>query len=177
MDDDIQEKYKLDSVITLVDAKHIMPRLDEEKPEGVENEAVEQVAFADKIILNKVDLAEGEAELLKIEGRLRNINPTASIHRCSYSQVHPKELLGVDAFSLQRVLDMDPEFLSPDQEHQHDPSVVSVACRVDGEVHIQMLSSWIQYLIEEQGANLFRYKGIVAVAGEDRKFVFQGEQA
>ena len=174
IDEEIQEMYKLDSVITLVDAKHIMPRLDDEKPEGAENEAEEQVAFADKIILNKVDLVQEEAELEKIETRLKSINPNAIIHRCSYSQVHPKELLGIDAFSLQRVLDMDPEFLSPEQEHEHDSSVVSTACKVDGEVNIQMLSRWIQRLISEEGVNLFRYKGVIAVAAEEQKFVFQG---
>lgn len=232
IDDDIQGKYKLDSVITLVDTKHIMERLDEVKPEGVENEAVEQVraqtaklppargastfgvhqrrastlalanldlacpvqlltrtspaappkttpaaaqvAFADRIILNKVDLAEDEGELDAIEARLRKMNPSAMVHRCSYSKVHPKELLGIDAFSLDRVLEMDPEFLDPDQEHEHDPSVVSAACKIDGEVNVQMLSQWISRLISKEGANLYRYKGVIAVAGEDEKFVFQG---
>eukprot|EP00892_Ulva_mutabilis_P009315 jgi/Ulvmu1/6756/UM030_0092.1 len=174
IDEDIQSKYKLDSVITLVDTKHIIPRLDEEKPEGVENEAVEQVAFADRIILNKVDLAANDGEVDAIEARLRKINPTAMVHRCSYSKVHPKDLLGIDAFSLDRVLDMDPEFLSPDQEHEHDPSVVSTACKIDGEVNIKMLSAWIRRLIEKEGQNLYRYKGVIAVAGEDEKFVFQG---
>ena len=174
IDDGVSDKYKLDSVITLVDAKHIIPRLDEVKPEGVENEAVEQVAFADKIILNKIDLAKDEAELKNIEGKLRAINPTAEIKRCSYSEIHPKELLGIDAFDLERVLEMDPEFLDPDQEHEHDASVVSTACKIDGEVNIAMLSAWIRVLITEDGANLYRYKGVIAVKGEEQKFVFQG---
>lgn len=172
--EDIQELYSLDSVLTLVDTKHIIPRLDEQKPEGVENEAIEQVAFADKIILNKVDLAKDEEELKMIEGRLRGLNPSAEILRCNYSKIDPKELLGVQAFSLDRVLEMEPDFLNPDQEHEHDASVVSTACKIDGEVNIAMLSRWIEHLITVEGANLFRYKGVIAVKGEEQKFVFQG---
>ena len=102
--------YTLDSVITVVDAKVILDRLAEEKPEGVENESVEQVCFADKILLNKTDLAD-EQKLKKIEGEIRKLNPTAPILRCVHSKVTPKELLNIRAFDLQRVLDFDPEFL------------------------------------------------------------------
>lgn len=111
---DIQTMYTLDSVITVVDAKVILDRLAEEKPEGVENESVEQVCFADKILLNKTDLAD-EAKLKSIEGEIRKLNPTAPILRCVHSKVTPKELLNIRAFDLQRVLDFDPEFLEPDQ--------------------------------------------------------------
>jgi len=106
--------YSLDSVITVVDAKVILDRLAEEKPEGVENESVEQVCFADKILLNKTDLAD-ETKLKKIEGEVRKLNPTAPILRCLHSKVSPKELLNIRAFDLKRVLDFDPEFLDPDQ--------------------------------------------------------------
>lgn len=106
--------YSLDSVITVVDAKVILDRLAEEKPEGVENESVEQVCFADKILLNKTDLAD-ETKLKKIEGEIRKLNPTAPILRCLHSKVSPKELLNIRAFDLKRVLDFDPEFLDPDQ--------------------------------------------------------------
>ena len=106
--------YSLDSVITVVDAKVILDRLAEEKPEGVENESVEQVCFADKVLLNKTDLAD-EAKLKKIEGEIRKLNPTAPILRCCHSKVSPKELLNIRAFDLKRVLDFDPEFLDPDQ--------------------------------------------------------------
>jgi G3E family GTPase len=174
VDKDIEKMYKLDCVITVADAKYIIQRLDEVKPEGVENEAVEQVAFADKIILNKVDLVQNEAELEAIEKRLLSINPTASILRCSYSNISPKELLNVGAFELKRVLDFDPEFLGDSQDHQHDSSVVSTSCKLEGELNIEMLSRWIERLITEDGANLYRYKGVMAVKGKDQKFVFQG---
>ena len=174
VDEDIQKMYKLDCVITVVDAKYIIARLNEKKTAGVENDAVEQVIFADKIILNKVDLAKNESDLEAIEGRLRSLNPTASILRCSYSKIHPHEVLNIRAFDLKRVLDFDPEFLDDNQEHQHDSTVVSTACKIDGELNIEMLSRWIERLIMEDGANLYRYKGVMAVKGKKEKFVFQG---
>ena len=173
VDDDIKKCYKLDSVITLVDSKYILERLAEEKPEGVENEAVEQVAFADKILLNKIDLST-EEELQKIEAKIKTINPTAAIQRCQQSKVDPKDLLNIQAFDLQRVLDFDPEFLAEDAEHQHDETVSSVGVKVEGSVNLNLLESWISRLISEDGANLYRYKGIISVKGVQEKFIFQG---
>eukprot|EP00984_Skeletonema_dohrnii_P001452 scaffold463_cov107-Skeletonema_dohrnii-CCMP3373.AAC.2 len=173
VDEDIPTMYSLDSVITVVDAKVILDRLAEEKPEGVENEAVEQVCFADKILLNKTDLAD-ETKLKKIEGEVRKLNPTAPILRCMHSNITPKELLNIRAFDLKRVLDFDPEFLDPDQEHEHDATVSSVSCRIKGNVNQHMLSRWIGRLIQEDGANLYRYKGILAIKGVEEKFIFQG---
>merc|ERR1719203_2741093 len=104
VDDDVEKMYKLDGIITVVDAKHIIKRLDDEKPEGVENEAVEQLAFADRVLLNKTDLVE-EAELPVIEERLKKINPTVQIYRTQQSRVEPTSLIGINAFSLDRVLE------------------------------------------------------------------------
>jgi len=174
VDEAIQTMYKLDSVITVTDAKYILERLDEEKPEGVENEAEEQVAFADKIILNKIDLVEKEEELVAIEKRLRRLNPTASIVRATHSEISPKELLNIEAFELDRVLNFDPEFLDEDAEHMHDSRVTSVSYKFEGELNVQMMSMWIQRLISTEGANLYRYKGVLAVKGKDDKFIFQG---
>ncbi|KAL3782262.1 hypothetical protein HJC23_013229 [Cyclotella cryptica] len=173
VDDDIQEMYALDAVITVVDAKLILERLAEEKPEGVENEAVEQVCFADRILLNKIDLVD-ERTLQSIESKLKELNPAASVIRCHHSKVNPKDLLKIDAFSLKRVLDFEPDFLADDQEHMHDQTVSSVSCRVKGNVNQAMLSRWISRLIQEDGANLYRYKGILAVKGMNEKFIFQG---
>ena len=131
------------------------------------------MCFADKILLNKIDLSN-EAELTKIEAELRQRNPTTPILRCEQGAVSPKELLNIQAFDLKRVLDFDPEFLGEDQEHQHDKTVTSVSCRIKGNVNQMMLSSWIGRLIEEDGANLYRYKGILSIKGVDTKFVFQG---
>jgi G3E family GTPase len=173
IDEDIKKKYRLDSVITVADSKYIMERLAEEKPEGVENEAVEQVAFADKILLNKIDLST-EAELEIIESKLKSLNPTAPIQRTKNSVVSPKDILNIQAFELDRVLDFDPEFLNEDAEHQHDESVSSVGVKSEGSVNINMLERWIERLITEDGAKLYRYKGVISVKGVPKKFIFQG---
>ena len=117
VDDDIREKFVLDGIITVTDAKHILTRLDDEKPEGVENEAAEQVAFADRILLNKTDLVS-EDKLETITGRIKQINPSADIFRCQYSKVDPKNLIGINSFSLEKTLKMDPEFLNTEGEHK-----------------------------------------------------------
>jgi len=173
VDETIQEMYALDAVITVVDAKEILARLAEEKPEGVENESVEQVCFADKVLLNKIDLVN-EKTLAKVEREVKKLNPTVPILRCLHSEVSPKELLNIQAFDLQRVLDFEPDFLEEDGEHAHDDRVSSISCRVTGNVNQMMLSRWISRLIQEDGANLYRYKGILAIKGVDEKFIFQG---
>jgi len=173
VDDEIQAKFSLDGIITVTDCKHIVARLDDEKPEGVENEAVEQVAFADRILLNKTDLVE-EAELPPLEERLKKINPTAQIFRCQHSKVEPKDLIGISAFKLEKTLEMDPEFLNTEGEHEHDPRVSSTSTKFEGFLNVKKLNMWISDIIQTMGANLFRYKGVLSVAGMTRKFVFQG---
>jgi len=173
IDEDIKSMYRLDSVITVADSKYILERLAEEKPEGVENEAVEQVCFADKILLNKIDLST-EEELVNIEKKLKSLNPTTSIQRTKYSAVTPKDILNIGAFELKRVLDFDPEFLAEDAEHEHDPRVSSIALKVEKDVNMMLLEKWIQRLITDDGANLYRYKGVIAVKGMEQKFIFQG---
>merc|ERR1711998_41417 len=173
VDDDIQSKFSLDGIITVTDAKYIIQRLDDEKPEGVENEAQEQVAFADRILLNKTDLVD-ESELPPIETRLKTINPTAQIFRCTQSKVDPKQLIGISAFKLEKTLEMDPEFLNPEGEHKHDPRVSSTSTKFEGFLNVKKLNMWISEIIQEMGANLFRYKGVLSVAGMENKFVFQG---
>lgn len=177
VDEDIQGLYKLDGIITVVDAKHITQHLDEEKPENVENESVEQLAFADRVLLNKTDLVEDAAELDKVEARIKSINGAAEIIRCQHSQVDPKNLLNLKAFELDRILEFDPEFLkSSGADHAHDDSVSSVAIQVEGELNISKLQMWVGDLIgsPEKANNLFRYKGVLAVKGKQEKWVFQG---
>jgi G3E family GTPase len=173
VDDDIQAKFSLDAIITVCDSKHILARIDDEKPEGVENEAAEQVAFADRILLNKTDLVP-EAELPAIEERLRKLNPSATIFRCEKGQVDPKDLIGISSFDLHKTLEMDPEFLNTEGEHEHDNSVSSTSAKFEGFLNVKKLNMWISDIIQEMGANLFRYKGVLSVAGMDEKFVFQG---
>jgi len=211
VDDEIKAKYRIDGIVTVVDAAHIEQHLDEEKPEGAENESVEQLAFADRIILNKCDLltsgsvtkvekenqcrdvtaeeSEKDASMpdasnltgneeafSRLEGRIRAINPHAPIIRAQYSQVDPKQLLNMSAFELERVLEMDPEFLKADpSDHIHDDMVSSVAWSFPGlELNVNKLQEWIGSLMQDLGTELFRYKGVLAVKGCEEKFIFQG---
>ena len=111
VDDMVKSFARLDGIVTLVDAKHIEQHLDEEKPEGAENEAVEQVAFADRILLNKTDLVE-EADLVRIEARIKSMNAHALVQRCQKANVAVDWVLNVGAFDLTRTLEMDPGALS-----------------------------------------------------------------
>ena len=175
IDDEIQKMYSLDAIVTVVDAKHLILRLDDEKPEDVENEAQEQLAFADIVLLNKIDLVPEEKELKKIEGRVRDINPNVEIIRCCQSKVDWKRLLGVSAFDIKRVLDFEPDFLTNlDEEHKHDATVTSCSVKFEGELLTMALQSWIDKILITKGADLFRYKGVMACKGMDKKFIFQG---
>ncbi|TVR25544.1 MAG: GTP-binding protein [Ilumatobacter sp.] len=174
MDDEISSQLRLDAIVTVVDAKHLVQHLDDHKPEGVENEAVEQLAFADRVLLNKVDLAADENELIEVERRIREINAIAPIVRTSHGKVDLDRILDVGAFDLDRVLADDPEFLDPDAEHQHDLSVTSVGIDADGELDVGKLNEWLGWLLRERGVDIFRSKGILSVAGWDDRYVFQG---
>ena len=174
MDEAVEEIAYLDAVVTVVDAKHIIQHLDEEKPEGVENESVEQVAFADKIILNKIDLVDADT-LALVEKKLKSLNKFAKIIKAELKKdsIPLDEILGIDAFSLDRILELDPEFLK-DQEHEHDQRVSSVGFRFEGDIALSYLQVWIKKFIQVYGNDLFRYKGLLSVKGIAKKFVFQG---
>ena len=173
VDDKVVERYKLDGIITVVDAKHIIQHLDDEKPEDVENESVEQLAFADRIMLNKIDLVD-EEELQVVEARIKSINNHAPIYRTENSLIEPKELINIGSFDLDRTLEMDPEFLDIESEHEHDQRVTSTSARFEGELNVNKLERWIGRLMRDKGEDLFRYKGVLSVKGMDEKFVFQG---
>ena len=173
VDERVVDRYKLDGIITVVDAKHAIQHIDEEKPEGVENEAVEQLAFADRIMLNKIDLASDE-ELKEVENKIKSINGFAPIYRTENSIIHPKELINIGSFDLERTLEMDPEFLDTDAEHEHDQRVTSTSSKFEGELNVNKLERWIGKLMREKAEDLFRYKGVLAVKGMDEKYVFQG---
>merc|ERR1712039_1011129 len=172
-DDYVQSKYRLDGILTLVDAKHIIQHLDDEKPEGVENEAVEQIAFADRILLNKCDLVDDEKELEEVERRIRMINQTVPIKRTTNSDVDMDFVMGIQGFSLDKIVAMDDAFLEDSHDHQHDSRVSSIGIDIPGEVVHQKLNDWISWLLREKGVDLFRSKGVLAVRGMREKFVFQ----
>ena len=172
VDDDVKEFCTLDGIITLVDAKHVVQHLDDEKPEGAENEAVEQVAFADRLILNKCDLVPEESELKKVEDRLRAINKFAPIVRSTQAKVSADQVLNIKAFDLEKTLEMDPEFLNTDGEHEHDTTVSSVSITQDGEIDLALIEDWIGVLLRKQGADLYRMKGVLHIAHATKKFVY-----
>ncbi|KAF8062708.1 hypothetical protein HT031_004037 [Scenedesmus sp. PABB004] len=118
VDDDLKDALALDAVLTLVDAKHVTQHLDDVKPDGVVNEAVQQVAFADKLLLNKVDLVSPEDKAAVVR-RLRGINRSAEVIECSHAAVDLARVLGIQSFSMDRMLEMDPDFLEDDEPHHH----------------------------------------------------------
>ncbi|MCO5996692.1 CobW family GTP-binding protein [Actinoallomurus rhizosphaericola] len=172
VDEEIGSRLRLDAIVTLVDAAHVLTHLDEVKPDGVENEAVEQVAFADRIILNKTDLVD-EPHLQAVRDRLRTINAVAEIIPTAHAGLDLGRILDVGAFDLARVLSDDPQFLI-DTDHQHDQSVTSVGIELPGDIDVERLNDWLGELLSAKGTDIFRSKGILALAGSDRQYVFQG---
>ena len=165
VDEEIQTQLDLDAVVTVVDAKHIWEHWDSD-------EAQEQIAFANVILLNKTDLVTPE-KLEKLEQKIRDLNGMVKIYRTQNSEVAMDAVLGVKAFDLEQALEIDPEFLGEDA-HEHDESVFSFAIVESGAVDLEKLNSWLTELLQTQGPNIFRMKGILNVAGEDNRFVFQG---
>lgn len=174
VDEDISSVCVMDSVITVVSAAHIIQQLERERPEGVENEAEEQIVFADRILLNKVDLVPEEEKLKEIEKRVRALNPTAEIIRCEQSRVDPERLLGLRSFSLDRVLEFEPEFLQDDGDHKHDQSVKSLSIVAPDALNVHRIQRWVSELISAHGEDLLRYKGIMSIKGFEERYVFHG---
>jgi len=178
IEDAISKYYEIDAVLTVVDAKHIIQHLDEEKPKDVENEAVEQVAFADRILVNKIDLIDDPSYLDEVERRIKMINKYADIQRTQFKTKAPdmNSILGLKAFNLNRVTEMEPDFLNGDDEHVHDQRVSSIGFVLEANQQIELfkLQDWISTLIRDFNQDLFRYKGVIAVKGREKKFVFQG---
>lgn len=165
VDEDMRDRLQLDAVVTVVDARHIWEHWES-------SEAQEQIAFADVILLNKTDLVTPE-QLDELENRIRAMNAMAKIYRTRNSQLEMEALLGVRAFDLNRALEIDPEFLN-ENAHEHDETVGSIALVESGELDNEKLSNWLSHLLRTQGPDIFRMKGILNIAGDDRRFVFQG---
>ena len=172
VDDEVKENFRLDGIVTLIDAKHVEQHLDEEKAEGEENEAVEQVAFADRMILNKTDLVT-EDDLVRVEKRLKSMNASAPIIRSERSAVNVANVLDIRAFDLKKTIDMDPEFLNTENEHEHDTTVSSVSVIEKRPLDLDAIQRWINYLLVNRGTDLYRMKGVLNVAKSDKRFMFQ----
>jgi G3E family GTPase len=165
VDEDLRDELRLDAVVTLVDLKHVELHWDTE-------EVQEQLAFADVLVLNKADLVS-DSERAAIERRVRAINPVARLLTSHNADVPMQELLGVQAFELERALSLDPGFLAEEHAHEHDDAVGSVALVEERPMDLEKLGRWLSDLVAERGPDLFRMKGIIQLQGEERRYVFQ----
>ena len=165
VDDEVRAKTRLDAIITVVDAKNLPARLADS------HEAVDQIAFADVIVLNKVDLVS-PAELKAVEGAIRKINHFARILPAEHAKVDIGTLLNRGAFDLKRILADHPKFLE-DDSHEHNDDVYSISFELQRPVDPQKFNAWMSQVLAEHGQDLLRTKGILDYAGEDQRFAFQ----
>jgi G3E family GTPase len=193
MDENVGAKARLDAVVTVADAKWLKERL-KDAPE-----AKNQIAFADVILINKTDLVSPE-ELREVEARIRGINPYATLHRTERSKIAIDQVLGRNAFDLDRILDIEPQFLEADDhdhdhdhhhhhgdhdghdhhhhgsglKHYHDEDMQSVSLRSDKPLNPDKFFPWVQDLVAKDGPNILRCKGILSFKDDPERFVFQG---
>jgi G3E family GTPase len=166
VDDDVRSRARLDSIVTVVDAKNFLQRLEDS------HEAAEQVAFADIILINKIDLVPPE-EAQRIEARIRSMNPMARLHRTDHCVLPVAELLDRGAFDLNRILEIEPNFLGED-DHEHDDAITSVSVRSTRPVDPKKFNEWISELLRVRGVDILRSKGILDFKNSATRFVFQG---
>ncbi|KWF36137.1 CobW family GTP-binding protein [Burkholderia pseudomultivorans] len=197
LDDPIAKEVALDAVVTMVDAKHIRAHLDDLVLDGRDNQAVDQIVCADRIVINKVDLVDAPS-IDALTARLRELNTTAEIVTSSYAQVDLDRILGIGANEFAQIL-VESDGLHADEHahadehgahlhdehdahdghedhdhHEHDDSVSSVGIEVDADVDLDALEAWLGELRHADTANLFRMKGILAVHGRAQRYVLQG---
>ena len=165
-DEEIGNYYLLDSIITLVDAKHAPKQLDEF------HEAQEQVGFADRILLSKTDLiSPEEAEQLSL--RLKRMNPRAPIKPVHFGNAPIAEVLDIRGFNLNAILELDPQFLT-DVHHEHHDEVESFVFRSEKPFDGTKLENFLSGMVQMYGPELLRYKGVLWMKGNPRRVVFQG---
>jgi G3E family GTPase len=174
LDDAIRSRLRLDAIVTMVDALHGGEQLGEVKPVGVDNEAVEQVALADRIVINKSDLA-GRAQMCELSAAIRAINPAAPIVTAQQAEVDLDLVLGLEAFDPSRVLHLHPRFGR--RTHRHDESISSVGIDLDGEVDPDRVQRWLRELLADRAGDILRSKGVLALAGHHNGWVFQTVRA
>ena len=165
-DEEIGNYYLLDSILTVVDAKHAPKQLDEF------HEAQEQVGFADRILMSKTDLVS-EIEVEDLSKRLKRMNPRAPVKKVHFGEAKIAEILDIRGFNLNAVLELDPEFLT-DSHHEHHDEVESFVFKSDKPFDGAKLEQFLSGMIQVYGPDLLRYKGVLWMKGKKERVVFQG---
>ena len=172
---DIQDWAYVDACITVCDGTNIVTRMSEDREEGCENEAVEQVCFADKILLNKIDICS-EEQLEAATSKIREFNTQAKISRVQLNdaEIPFEALLNLKAFDIQRALEIDNAILIANngEEHKHDSRIGTFSYRMEAEVTVAGANEFFNQVIRENGANIYRMKGFLAVLDQPMKIVF-----
>ena len=164
-DPDMLARAELESVVTVVDARHLQWHIDDEIVR-------EQIAFADVVVLNKIELITTD-ELAQVERGVRLLNPIATVIRTSHSLVSAGELLGTQRFSLTNTLALEPDLLDGgEHEHDHDESIHSCCVVADEAIDAERFNRWINRLVQNEGRHLMRVKGVLDLQGEARQFYF-----
>ncbi len=166
MDEAIHDQYLLDAVITVVDAKHGEQQLNDN------TEARAQVGFADRILLSKTELV-AEEETKKLMSRLRNMNPRAAFQKVHFGETDLKEILDIRGFNLNSILDIEPDFLEEDH-HSHSDDVQSFVFKSERALDMEKIEAFLSLLIQTYGADMLRYKGVLNIAGQPQRMIFQG---
>ena len=163
--EEVKAGIKLDAFVTVVDAVNLETNL------AQSNEAVEQVAFSDIVLLNKVDLVASE-QVSRVEARIRKLNPLAVIYHTTNAEIDIDKVIGVGAFDLVQKLEVDPEFLG-DHEHEHDAAVTSFVLEETNPIDINSFVLWMNKIASDRGDDLYRTKGIFDARGFNERVVFQ----
>ena len=166
MDDDIHQDYVLDAIVTVVDAKHAQHQLDSNE------QAREQIGFADRILLSKTDLV-ARKEIDALLSRLKRMNPRAHYTEVHFGETAIKDILDVRGFNLNAVLDIDPDFLK-DDHHHHDDDIQSFVFNSERALDLEKIEAFLSLLIQTYGNDMLRYKGVLNIAGQDQRMIFQG---
>ena len=167
VDQDVADRTKLDAIVTVADAVHLSSQLTEH------HEAEEQIAFADVILLNKIDQVDDDG-LDRVKDRIKKINPFAKIINTTRCSAPLDEVVGLNAFSLERILEVEPDFLDSDHDHEHDDDVTSLSFVSDTPLDMEKFQEWFGDLLRTKGQDILRSKGILDFKGEEDRYVFQG---
>ena len=165
-DEEIGKYYLLDSILTVVDAKHAPKQLDEF------HEAQEQVGFADRILMSKTDLVSAE-DAERLSKRIRKMNPRAPIKAVHFGNAPIADVLDIRGFNLNAILEIDPEFLT-DSHHEHHDAVASFVYKTTKPFDSAKLEQFLSGMIQVYGPDMLRYKGVLWMKGNPRRVVFQG---